>query len=367
MRRPCRAMLFAIAAATTAISPDLASAQATAPIGIVNDNVGAASSRGYWTAERLRSARPLDLAGVAGRGSPVASTFSIPAAGSSSSPPHAPAGKGSADVRLHDAMTVSSADDSVGPAAVNPSGQRFTNSRVVPMSVLRGTYPWQTVGKLFFRTDAGRNAVCSASIVQRRVIATAGHCLYNPSTRRFFSNFFFVPGFDNGASPCGGYDWEYAAVTGSWSSIGGFPNQADFGVIVPVNRSCRGQTRIGGSLGWLGWRTVSLLNNHATILGYPCNLDSCQILQQTNAQVTRARSPNSAEAGSFHEGGASGGPWVQDWGVSAAGQPANSLQVVGITSYQPTNTSLNYLGSSILNNEWVQIFNLACARVGACS
>jgi hypothetical protein len=314
----------------------------------------------------MKSAKPLDLPGVAGQGKAIGTGID-PAISSASGAPRAPSGNGSGNVTLHESVPLRSAGDSVGPAAVNPSGQRFTNARVVPMSVLRNTYPWKAVGKLFFRTDSGGNSVCSAAVVQRRVVATAGHCVYNPATKKFYTNFLFVPGHDNGASPCGGYNWEYVATTGSWSSSGSLPSQADFAVIVPVNKSCKGQNRIGLSVGWLGWRTNALRNNHVSILGYPCNLDSCQILQETNAQVTRAANPNSAEAGSFHEGGASGGPWVQDWGVSASGQPANSLQLVGITSYQPTNTSLNYLGSSVLNNEWIQIYNLACARAGACS
>jgi V8-like Glu-specific endopeptidase len=340
-------------------------ADAAGPQFITNRDVGVAASGTYWTAARMQSARPMDLPRVAGQGYAIGQASVALAA--RSSPPHAPAGQGDGSVNLHEPVQVRSADDSVAPAAVNPSGQRFTNSRVVPMSVLRNTYPWQAVGKLFFRTDTGGNAVCSAAIVQRRVIATAGHCLFNPASKKFFSNFLFVPGHDNGASPCGGYNWEYAAVTSSWTASGQLPNNADFGVLVAVNKSCKGQNRIGLSFGWLGWRTNSLRNNHVTMLGYPCNLDSCQILQQTNAQVTRAANPNSAEAGTFHEGGASGGPWVQDWGVSASGQPANRLEIVGITSYQPNDTSLNYLGSSVLNNEWVQIFNQACARAGACS
>jgi V8-like Glu-specific endopeptidase len=339
-------------------------ADAAGPVSITNRDVGAAAAAdSYWTAARMRSARPMDLPGVAVQGHAIGAVGAPTV--SRSSPPHGPAGEGEPTVQLHGAVALRSADDSVAPAAVNPSGQRFTNARVVPMSVLRNTYPWQAVGKLFFVTPSG-NSVCSAAVVQRRVIATAGHCLFDPATRRFFTNFFFVPGHDNGASPCGGYNWEFAAVTASWAASGRLPNQADFGVLVAVNKFCKGQTRIGLSLGWLGWRTNALRGNHVTILGYPCNLDSCQILQSTNAQVTRAANPNSAEAGTFHEGGASGGPWVQDWGITASGQPANTLQIVGITSYQPTNRALNYLGSSVLNGEWIQIFNLACNRAGAC-
>jgi len=354
------------ATAFLAASSVAAPGRAAGPVFIANDQAAAAAASDYWTPERMKNAKPLDLPGVAGRGGLVSPSFAA-GPGSASSPPRPPVGSGDSTVKLHDPVPVPSAEDGVGPKAVNPSGQRFTHSRVVPMSVLRGTYPWQTVGKLFFTTPTG-DATCSGAVNQRRVIATAGHCVYDPVRRQFFTNFFFVPGFDNGLSPCGGYDWSFAVTTGSWANGGGrFPNAADFAILVAVNKACRGQTRIGLSLGWLGWRTLSLLNNHVTILGYPLNLDQARILQQTNAQVTRASAPNSAEAGTFQEGGASGGPWVQDWGVTAGGQPANTLQIVGITSYQPRNRSLDYLGSSILNNEWVTIFNIACGQVGACS
>jgi hypothetical protein len=359
------ALSAVVCAAVLAFTAHLA--QAADPVVMRNFNQAAAAGD-YWTPARMMSARPMDLPSVAGQGRAIGA-LAAPEGSQTSSDAHAPIGQGKGTVTLHDSVSLESlAGGDVGPAAANPSGQRFTNARVVPMNVLRGQYPWQTVGKLFFVGAGGGNFVCSGAIAQRRVIATAGHCVYDAALRRFHSNFLFVPGFDNGASPCGGYGWSLASVTGSWAGGGGVvPNAADFGVLVAANRACRGQNRPGASLGWLGWRTSSLLNNHVTILGYPCNLDSCQILQRTDAQVTRARSPNSAEAGSYHEGGASGGPWVQDWGNNAAGQPANTLQIVGITSYGPTNPALNYLGSSILNAEWVQIWNIACGQPGACS
>ena len=342
-------------------------AQAADPLVIRNYNQTAAAGD-YWTPARMTSAQPMDLPRASGQGRAIGASDG-PERRATSSDAHAPLGEGEGTVTLHDPVSEESlTGEDVDPSAVNPSGQRFTNARVVPMDVLRGQYPWQTVGKLFFVGADGRNFVCSGAIVQRRVIATAGHCVYDAELRRFNSNFFFVPGFDNGASPCGGYGWTLATVTPSWAGGGGgVPNAADFGILVAANKSCRGQDRLGASLGWLGWRTNSLLSNHVTILGYPCNLDSCQILQRTDAQVTRAQSPNSGEAGSFHEGGASGGPWPQDWGNNAAGQPANTLQIVGITSYQPRDTTLDYVGSSILNAEWVQIWNIACGQAGACS
>ena len=128
--------------------------------------------------------------------------------------------------------------------------------------------------------------------------------------------------------------------------------------------------RIGDLTGWLGWKTNALVGDSISAMGYPCNLDSCQILQRTSAHVLRTRAPNSAEIGSDHRGGASGGPWAQDFGVAAAGQPARELNgniVVGITSYGPVSLTERYLGSSILNAEWVTIWNIACGQPGACA
>ena len=65
-----------------------------------------------------------------------------------------------------------------------------------------------------------------------------------------------------------------------------------------------------------------------------------------------------------------GSAWVQDWGVASVAQPGRELGgniMVGITSYGPVSLTPRYQGSSILNNEWVTILNLACAQPRACS
>jgi hypothetical protein len=348
-----------------------AAAQGDGPLVVRNDTAAAAAGN-FWTPARLRSAKPLDLP----RGGGGATTAAIRMAGgtSESSAAGLPTYKGPPlDVRLTEALSVlEAAEGGVAPAAVGTSALRFTNERVVPMSVLRNTYPWKAVGKLFFTGATGGSFVCSASVVRNRVIATAGHCVYDTVVNRFHSNFFFVPGFDNGASPYGGFSWSLASTTGSWAAgNGSVPNAADFGVIVAANKVVSAQVRrIGDLTGWLGWKTNALVGNNISAMGYPCNLDSCQILQRTSAHVLRTRAPNSAEIGSDHRGGASGGPWAQDFGVAAAGQPARELNgniLVGITSYGPISLTERYLGSSILNAEWVAIWNIACGQPGACA
>ena len=353
-----------------------AAAQSNGPLAITNDN--AQRSTGYWTAERLRGAKPYPLPGAA---ETRATSTDLPAAtgGPSASSPSAwPTYTGAPlNVQLHaplaraDAAAPAAAPQA-GPQAAGTAGLRFTTERVVPMASLRNTYPWVAVGKLFFTGALGGNFVCSASVINRRVLATAGHCVYDTAVNRFHGNFLFVPGYDNGASPFGSFTWSFAATTGSWAAgTGGVPNAADFGVIVAADKVVGGvPRRIGELTGFLGWKTLALLGNNVSANGYPVNLDSGLRLQRTSAHVLRGAAPNSAEMGSDQRGGSSGSAWVQDWGVASAGQPGRELGgniMVGITSYGPVALTPRYQGSSILNGEWVQILNLACAQPRACS
>ena len=70
-------------------------------------------------------------------------------------------------------------------------------------------------------------------------------------------------------------------------------------------------------------------------------------------------------------GGSSGGAWIENFGVQAAGQ-TGGLQplpnrVVGVTSYGYISTDPKVQGSSILNQEFLTILNAACQhRAGNC-
>lgn len=251
----------------------------------------------------------------------------------------------------------------MAPAAAGPLGARFTNERVEPMSDLKNDYPWKALGKLFLRGAGGGNFVCSATVVHYRVVATAGHCVYDAQRRQFNGEFLFVPGFHNGDAPFGTFGYRWVATTPSWGNGGGgVPNAADFGILVMNDVVADGRSqRLGELVGWLGWKTFALEGNHVTLHGYPGNLDGGQHLQRTSAQVFRTASPNSAEIGSDMAGGSSGGSWTQDFGIASGGQPAregNGNVVVGIQSYGIVGQRVS--GSSVLNGEWVQIWDLAC-------
>lgn len=343
-------------------------AQTGAAILLRNDR--AAIESAYWTADRLQGARAYAIPrGPGGTMAAEAQPATVPSQSSRAKRPTYTGPK--LNVRLHPALPLASAAEAATPLAAGLAGLRFTNERVVPMHVLRNVYPWMAVGKLFFTGADGGDYVCSGSVVKQRVVATAGHCVYDATRKQFHRNFLFVPGYDNGATPFGAFGWTVAATTQSWAAgQGAVPNAADFGMIVAADKVVGGQPRrIGELVGWLGWKTQALLGNSVSAMGYPCNLDACRILQRTSAQVNRRAEPNSAEIGSDHRGGASGGPWVQDWGGAAVGQPGRELAgnvLVGVTSYGPVDLGWRFLGSSILNAEWVAVWSRVCAEPRAC-
>ncbi|WP_238584105.1 trypsin-like serine peptidase [Legionella tucsonensis] len=254
------------------------------------------------------------------------------------------------------------------------SGYNFTSSRLNPITADL-TYPYRTVGKLFFTVPGMGNYVCSAAVINRRIILTAGHCVHSGRNgiSGYYTNFLFVPAFRDGRAPLRAWSWRYVLTTTAWSTGGGIvPNAADYAMIEANDIVINGiATRVGSLAGYIGWRTSSLIPNHVHLLGYPCNLDSCQKMHQVTAQSARAVAPNNVEYGSDMAGGSSGGPWVQNFGGVAAGQtgglnPARNA-IVGVTSYGYTDTRIKLQGSSILDSRFVSLLNSMCAhRSGNC-
>jgi V8-like Glu-specific endopeptidase len=229
-------------------------------------------------------------------------------------------------------------------------------------------YPYSTVGILFF-TINGQPYLCSASVIQKRIVATAGHCVHSGTSRGFHSNWVFVPAFRDGTAPLLVWHWRAAIVTGTWATGGGgVPNAADYAMIEFGDQAVSKRTlSLGDVTGWLGWQTLSLSANHTSKLGYPCNLDSCQKMQDVTSGAFRNVAPNNVEYGSDALGGSSGGPWVQNFQVLQAGggtgANTGSNRVVGVTSYIYVPSDPKVQGASILDNRWIGIFNALCGRV----
>jgi V8-like Glu-specific endopeptidase len=359
----------------------MASAQAADdPPSVVNRVQQGAGSDDYWTPERLRSAKPLILpsinsSNVEHQAAPRERNRAEPEGQKSQSglpTANVPPNPNNPLFKAEEKDT-RTAEAPVAPGAASYYGALYTHSRVFPLSAV-STYPHSPVGRLFFSdTRQGLDYICSASVINRRVLVTAGHCVYNAASnaRYFYSRFLFVPSYDNGNAPYGRWGWSYAITTNIWAAGGGaVPNAADYALIELGDQVISGATRRAGDVtGWLGWRTLYLTPNHITILGLPANLDSGLHLQRTDTQSFSTTNQNTVEFGSPQGGGSSGGPYVTDFGITATGQvPVDTNQVVGVMSYGYVNPAIRQVGASIFDSRFTQIWTLACGhRAGNCS
>ncbi len=340
----------------------------------------------YWTPEQLLSAKPADLHPVVSRsGLPIApevpQDYSPPAGGGGAAPSITlPASE--SKILIPSSMLAqarAAASDSLDlesePEATSSFGAFFTTSRVFP-DVTTTVYPTRTAGKLFFTEQGVGNFVCSASVLRPRIVVTAGHCVAAPSTnpklRHFYTNWLFIPAYNNGAAPYGTWTPTGEWVTNTWYfSNGSVPNAQDVGMlIIGDHRSALGgpAIKIGNVTGWLGWEINVLSNDNVTMLGYPCNLDSCLKMQETTAQAFESGGNNTTIFGSAMRGGASGGPWIQDYGVQPAGAPPVAFGgnvLVAVTSYGPIATSPEYLGASNLDSRFQSLLTSACGAAGS--
>jgi V8-like Glu-specific endopeptidase len=346
----------------------------------------AAQVQSYWTSERLAHAKTVQLTPQIGvndfplsAGQPQ--NTNEPAVRGGGSTPTLRADPLMRQVLVQPSDLAAAADelaqqvpfDRITPDATSSFGAYFTTSRVFPDATTTA-YPYSLAGKLYF-TDpkTGGNFVCSASVLRPRIIVTAGHCVTSPSTdpkqRHFYSNFLFVPAYNNGAAPFGVWTPSLIGVTNEWYfSNGSVPNAQDVGMLVAVDH--RG-VKLGQYTGWLGFFTNQLSKNHVTMLGYPCNLDSCSKMQESFAQTFESGGNNTYIYGSAMRGGASGGPWIQDFGIAPAGAPGGVLAnnyLVAVTSYGPIATSPMYLGASNLDSRFLNLLTTVCgsANSGNC-
>lgn len=362
-------------------------AQNNDPVTMTNPDPSGRAASSFWTEERFKAARPLPMPSIAPGQVPKPEEPSAAPGkpeGSEGQPPSLKyRGPGERlfgpDLKLDEGR-----DGKPTQGAVGTLGSHYTSTRVFPMFTGAAApysadrnYPYSTVGKLFFSVG-GRPFVCSASVIQRRVVSTAGHCVHSGvggDASGFHSNFVFVPAFRDGGAPFQMWNWRYVAVTGTWAGGGGgVPNAADYAMIEFGDRSLTPGgplVKLGNVTGWLGWQTLSLSMNHTSKLGYPCNLDNCQKMQNVMSTNLRNMAPNNVEYGSDATEGSSGGPWVQNFQVlpigGGTGMNTGSNRVVGVTSYIYTSPDPKVQGSSILDNRWIQLWNMLCARAGNCN
>ncbi len=332
---------------------------------ITKTNAHAKDAGRTWTAERFASARPLPLQRLE-RGAEIApEAVSEAVVKAEAGVPLSAAGRAPvagilADEsnRLFEPFDLESGLGSATGEASGSAKGYFTSSRLVPTSADR-SYPYSTVGKLFFHIDGEGDFYCSAAVIRARLIATAAQCVHGGSGQGFFDDFEFVPAYRDGTAPYDTWRWEFVVAPSTWTGgNGNLPNAADYALIELTDLTISGvKRRVGDVVGFLGYQIQRLRPNHAHLLGYPSNFDSGEKLHQVTAQALRNASANNVEFGSDMRGGSAGGPLIQDFGDNA-----NLVKWIGAISYYNNSTTVKVQGASIPDSRFTSILNVACAR-----
>lgn len=336
-----------------------------------NNNPSPEAVLSYWTPERLQNATPMDL--------PRVKPGSLKEISKNKMTNNLVEGDDGAPPTVNIAPDTHQLFKPINQQISNPSLDNgtlleyFTSARLTPTNA-DTVYPYRTVGKLFFTTPSG-DKTCSASVIRKRVLLTAGHCVHsgNGSQSGWFTNYLFIPAYNNGTAPYQSWTTSFSTVMSDWYNGGGkVPNKMDFGFLEVVDKTINDTLQpIGNITGFLGWQTDSTIPNHAHIIGYSNNFDSGNLMHQVTAQSAKAVDANNVEYGSDMSVGAGGSPWIQNFGDPATGQTggtnAGRNRIVGTSAYAYSDPAALVNGGSIFDHWFVNLLNFICNhKAGNC-
>ncbi len=284
-----------------------------------------------WQAEDFLAAEPYPLPEVTDKMVEdfLASLVDTAAQGGSTSPGGAP---GSVDGQQNDQ-----------PAAGHSYPPPFSQHEVLTPYT---TYPYCTVGKVFFKQNGG-SWVASAASIGGNGLWTAGHVVHagNNLPSGWSTNMVFVPAYKDGAAPFGQFTVRQLFTRIGWyqhGNPGGFFEDMGAGICNPLNNRTLSQT-----VGWLGFAWNFNRNQVWTSLGYPAAppFNGQRMFQDTAAYANDGSVPGSPATigiGCSMTPGCSGGPWVLGFG--------STNYVNGHNSYRPNNQPLEIYSPSFGDN-----------------
>lgn len=258
-----------------------------------------AQVRDFWTPERLREAKPLDIIQPAQTGRSVSNN------------------------------TVVS-----GPVSQTP-GSLPTIGNSIGKAIASNGRQVLTTGRVFWQVGTSSYS-CSASIVTSTtgdLVATAAHCVYDAAKRMWYNNnrWVFAPAYSNGVSPYGQWAMRRMIALTGYTNGGDYNYDVAFVAVSPLNGQ-RLQQRFGSQgIGFNLARPASVYS-----FGYPGNINNGLTLQQCSGVTTKSLyTQNSYRGHALSCGmgqGCSGGPWLQNV-VDSTGvgyiTSVNSFMIVG--------------------------------------
>jgi V8-like Glu-specific endopeptidase len=198
-------------------------------------------------------------------------------------------------------------------------------------------YPMSAVGKLFF-TQRGQNFVCSASVIQKNTLATAGHCLHDGSNdpAGWSTNLLFCPSYNQtGVNPARGC-WVVVGAVTSWQWYSAGNSDRDYACLITLPTGTTISNSVGNVTGWTAraWNWPSRQSTFAW--GYPAGapfpgnrLVTVASTEWYQLNQNTGESQLSKYIGSDMTGGSSGGPWW--WNMVYSGTEFSDTDGSGLT------------------------------------
>lgn len=244
--------------------------------------------------------------------------------------------------------------------------QHFSDAAVDAAAAVN--YPFRVFGQLEF--EQGRWIfTCSAQLVSKSILLTAGHCVHSRSG--WHKNMRFIPAKHGGSEPFGRVRAASMYTTAQWINNHALGQGSDVALVVLHKRA--DDTEIGAEIGWLGLCLEDCVQNYRflTTLAYPGNYMNGNAL--TSSQHLSIKSPDSNGEyfyGTGMEDGASGGAHVENLGAlsdsSAAGQFGERNVAFAVESYGPVGGQK--IGWAAVTsghdnrNRFKEMFNKACEK-----
>jgi V8-like Glu-specific endopeptidase len=205
------------------------------------------------------------------------------------------------------------------------------------------SYPWITMGRLFFKipTLPGTYA-CSGGVAYGRAVWTAAHCLYTHG-KGWSYNLYFVPAYRNGSYPYGSFTVKSRTALSGWVYDSNLAY--DIGMVAVNDISGK---KISQWVGYLGFMYNYPGTQMFHAFGYAGNYSSSRYLV-TCASSTYVRDtlpgPAPIGIGCDMGSGASGGPWLVTYAPFKGGSTnyVNSLNAYNYAD-RPLETFGPYFG-----------------------
>jgi V8-like Glu-specific endopeptidase len=245
-------------------------------------------------------------------------------------------------------------------------------------------YPYRTSGYFLHTFNGSSFFFCTATLISRSILVTAGHCVYDTGLNQFITAGTFFPacvncnGGGTRVAPYGSATARFVQTTSQWKAA--TPATAldqgfDVAVVTLNKRTSPTVAEMGTITGFLGFCLNNCLQPFWQLsqIGFPGNYDGGN--RMNYGEHIEKSDTRDYQYGSGMQGGSSGGPHVSNIGTvvdsaSNKGQFASRNSVFAVTSWGYVDQTMKIQGSSPLSgpgniNNFKSLFNQACTNARA--